>query len=459
VGSLALAVVAALALGTAAAPAQAVVVLPPVPGPGLPPVPTPPIPIPPVPTPVPTPPVPTLPVPTPPVPGPVPPVPPAVSEVDARIAGALSARATAAAFGPRFAGQVTDVATGAVVWSSGASAPLKPASTAKLVTATAALSVYGPQHRFTTTVRRGTSWGQLLLVGAGDPSLSGADLTVLARSTAAQLRQRGVRSARVWFDDSLFPAPSRATGWKSGYVPTDVRAVRALVVDERHAADTSLDAARAFASRLRAAGITVTGIGRSRAPRSAPVISTVRGQRLDAIVTKMLLTSDNDHAEALHRLVAVGTGRPATWAGAAAAQREVLAGLGVALTPRQLYDGSGLSQSARLTAAQLVDVVATLLDPARPALRSVATSSLPVSGLTGTLKASTGRFTRAPSACAAGLVHAKTGTLDDAVALAGWTTDAAGSVKAFAFVVNGRGDSITLKRRVDALAATITGCY
>ena len=379
-------------------------------------------------------------------------LPPIVSPVDARIASALTARVTPAAFGTRVAGQVVDVATGAVVWEKNPRWLLKPASTTKLVTATDALATYGPRHRFTTSVRRGSSWGQVVLVGGGDPSLSSGDLAVLARGTAAQLSVRGVTRVKVWFDDSLFPAPSSAPGWKAKYVPTDVRAVRALVVDERHGVDTSLDAALAYAARLRRAGIEVIAVGRGRALRGSPLVADVRGDRLDAIVARMLLTSDNDHAEALHRLVALGVGAPPTWAGSAAAQRSVLAGQGVTVGPRQLYDGSGLSRGDRLSAAQLVTLVTHVLG-------SSADFPLPVSGVSGTLRASLGRFKTAPSACAVGRVHAKTGSLDDAVALAGWTTDADGFVKAFAFVVNGRGDSLTLKRRVDTLAATVTGCY
>jgi D-alanyl-D-alanine carboxypeptidase/D-alanyl-D-alanine-endopeptidase (penicillin-binding protein 4) len=55
-------------------------------------------------------------------------------------------------------------------------------------------------------------------------------------------------------------------------------------------------------------------------------------------------------------------------------------------------------------------------------------------------------------------VFAKTGTLSDVVSLAGWTTGADGRVKVFAFMVNGRTSSTTLKQDVDMLAATVTGC-
>ena len=87
-------------------------------------------------------------------------------------------------------------------------------------------------------------------------------------------------------------------------------------------------------------------------------------------------------------------------------------------------------------------------------------SGLPIAGKTGTLRASYGRFTAATSKCAVGAVHAKTGTLSDAVALAGWTRGLDGQVKTFAFVINGKPTSTTLMRQnIDMLAATVTGCY
>ncbi len=58
-----------------------------------------------------------------------------------------------------------------------------------------------------------------------------------------------------------------------------------------------------------------------------------------------------------------------------------------------------------------------------------------------------------------GRVFAKTGTLNDVVSLAGWTTGADGRVKVFAFMVNGKTSTTTLKQNVDMLAATVTGCY
>jgi D-alanyl-D-alanine carboxypeptidase/D-alanyl-D-alanine-endopeptidase (penicillin-binding protein 4) len=138
-----------------------------------------------------------------------------LSATDTRMSTTLSRRLTAAGLGSKFSGTVVDLGTGATVWSRRGDTALMPASTTKLVTATNALSVYGPTHRFTTTVRRGSTWHDVVLVGSGDPSLSGADLSVLAKATAAQVRAHGSRTVRVWADDYLFVRPSLARGWTS----------------------------------------------------------------------------------------------------------------------------------------------------------------------------------------------------------------------------------------------------
>jgi D-alanyl-D-alanine carboxypeptidase/D-alanyl-D-alanine-endopeptidase (penicillin-binding protein 4) len=113
-----------------------------------------------------------------------------------------------------------------------------------------------------------------------------------------------------------------------------------------------------------------------------------------------------------------------------------------------------------VTGLQLARIVTNVFEPGNAtSLQLLRTNAgLPVSGRTGTLQAAYGRFTAATSRCAVGKVHAKTGTLSDAVSLSGWTVGADGRVKAFAFIVNGRPATLALKQSVDMLAATVVGC-
>jgi D-alanyl-D-alanine carboxypeptidase/D-alanyl-D-alanine-endopeptidase (penicillin-binding protein 4) len=378
---------------------------------------------------------------------------------DRRIARMLTRRATPRLFGRYFSGTVIDVASNKVVWSRYGGTGRMPASTTKLVTATNALNVFGPDHRFTTTVRSSADHRTMTLVGAGDPSLSTADLRALARQTAANAKAQNLTWVRVRFDDYRFARPTLATGWKASYGPGDVRWVRALVVDGHHVNDTSRDAAGVFARLLAAEGVRVSSVYRARAEGGSPVVATLQGDRLDEIDRQMMLVSDNDHAEALHRLVARQAGYPATWTGARTAQRVVLARDGVRLPTTALRDGSGLSRSDRLTSTQLARVVDNILESGQTDLAVLRSGGLPVAGRTGTLRASLGRFSTAPAKCAAGEVVAKTGSLRDAVTLAGYTRGTDGRLKAFAFLVNYKTADRTLRRHVDALAATVNGCY
>jgi len=383
---------------------------------------------------------------------------PALSKTDARIDAMLTVRATNKQLGPDLTGVVTDARSGQELWVQWRSSPQLPASTTKLVTAVNALSVFGPAHRFTTTVRKGSTWGKVVVVGAGDPSLSYGRMKVLAAATAKAVRARGIRRVYVQVDDSLFPRPSLAHGWKSTYMPTDVSPVRALVVSQHTRWDTSIDAGKVFSNLLATYGVRTVAVQRARAARTAPVLASVQSPRLDGIVKGMLLPSDNDYAEALHRLVALRAGYPATWAGAAAAQRKVLKDQGVDLGTSRLYDGSGLSRADRLTAKQLVAILSLPLDGNHPRLVSLL-SSLPVAGRSGTLAARYLRYTTWPTRCAVGLVEGKTGSLSGVITLAGYARGADGRTKAFAFLANGVPSTLTTRRAVDKLASTVTGCW
>ncbi len=383
---------------------------------------------------------------------------PLLSNTDQRIDAMLTVRATSNQLGSDLTGLVTDGVSRQLLWSQRRSTRQLPASTTKIVTAANALTVFGPAHRFTTTVRKGSTWAKVVVVGAGDPSLSRANMASLAQQTAADVRAHKVSRVTVQVDDSLFPRPSLAYGWKSNYMPTDVSPVRALVVSQHRRWDTSLDAGKVFSELLANYGVRTRAIERARAPKGSPVLATVQGRRLDSIVKSMLLPSDNDYAEALHRLVARKAGYPATWSGAAAAQRKVLAGLGIDLGTSRLYDGSGLSRADRLTARQLVSVLSLPLDGNHPKLVSLL-SSLPVSGRTGTLAANYLRYVTWPTRCAVGLIEGKTGSLSGVITLAGYARGADGRTKAFAFLANGVPSTLTTRRAVDKLATTVTGCW
>ena len=187
--------------------------------------------------------------------------------------------------------------------------------------------------------------------------------------------------------------------------------------------------------------------------------SRTYGEDLATQVGFMLRTSDNDAAEVLHRMVAVQTGYPATWEGAAEAQVAALSTLGVTIGHGRVHDGSGLSRADRLSPAEVVAVLSLPFADTRPNLASLRSGSLAVAGVTGTLGPAYLRYRSGPTSCAQGLIEAKTGSLSGVIALSGRAVGADGRVKLFSFLLNRVPSTLATRRAVDKLATTVTGCW
>lgn len=369
----------------------------------------------------------------------------------------LFSRGSAAQIGASASGQVVDAATGRVLWAKNPTTARTPASNQKVVTAFVALASMGASARLTTPVLQVPSQpATVYLKGAGDPALSSSQLTSMADTVATKVKAQGLTSVAVVVDDSLFPAPTNALGWKPEWVPGTVAPVRSLVVDQANVADTSMHAGQAFATRLKAAGVPASSVIRGVAPGTAVTIASATSPTVGQLVQTMLNASHNDYAEALHRLSALRRGLPASWDGARTNAAQVLASAGVDRVGLVVNDGSGLSRTGRMTPLTAVDLLATIR--ATPAHDSVvfAAAGMPTSGVSGTLAS---RYLTAPTSCALGDVRAKTGTLGDVVALSGVSVGVDGRERLFSVIVNGVSSTAAARDDVDALAATSTGCY
>ncbi|MGW0708141.1 D-alanyl-D-alanine carboxypeptidase/D-alanyl-D-alanine endopeptidase [Streptomyces sp. NPDC002643] len=386
-----------------------------------------------------------------------------VTELNAaeqQIADNLNTRSQDTRLGSSLSGVVIDAKSDKVVWGHNATTALMPASNTKLATATAALTVLGPNHRFTTKVVYGD--GTLTLVGGGDRSLTTDDLDALAKTAVAGLKSAGLTSVKVRIDDSLFPEPTLATGWNTGYYPDSVAPVRALVVDSHNVDDTSLDAGGVFAKLLAERGVTVDGdVTRGVVGKGYVPVATHTSDKLSTLVKHMLKVSDNDDAETLLRMTALGAGRSATFEDGTAVVREVLTRYGVSLDNFAIHDGSGLSRSNAIPAQTIADILDLAADPRHAQTLKYIVDGLPVSGEAGaTLGPEWGRFDTADSSCAVGQVKAKTGTLTGAIALSGLTKAADGNWKVFSFIENGStANPNDIKDALDGLAATVNGCW
>ena len=377
--------------------------------------------------------------------------------------------------GPDPGAVVVDLGTGTALLSRDASTERAPASVAKLATGAAALLRLDPDSRLRTRVVAGASPGELVLVGAGDASLSSrrpsgryfplrASLPALADAVVAGLRAGGPEPVTVAVDDSLFTGPAVSPDWPATYVGSGVVSpVSALSVDAgrvsptadtRHA-DPALAAGRDLARLLVRRGVTVTGdVARAAAPARATEVAAVESPTVAELVELMLQTSDNDLAEALLRLVAIGSDRPGTFVDGRAVVSEVLDELGVSGPATSLLDGSGLARGSLVAPETLVRLLAVAADGSRPQLWHLLTG-MPVAGFTGTLAARFGPGVVAGDA-GAGEVRAKTGTLTGVSTLAGTATVDDRPV-AFVVMANGVTDTLAARAALDRFAALVAG--
>ena len=336
----------------------------------------------------------------------------------------------------RSAALAVDLSTGKVLYGRNQSLSLAPASNEKLPLTYALLTTLGPTFRIDTEVLgegqlEGTIWqGDLVLRGYGDPSLSTADLRVLAQ----QVRAQGIRrvSGSIRGDESYFDGRRTVSGWKASFYGDESPPLSALVVDRDRpfgvvAREPALAAATVFRKALKAAGVAVTGpdtVG-SVAEFSMPLAS-VSSPTLAALIRFMDRESDNFTAEMLLKALGAAQSDHGTSAAGAAVVTNALSDAGIPLAGVHIVDGSGLSRLDRLTAGALVGILQASW--ADPAVRPIFLSALPVAGVNGTLE---DRMRRAP---ARGNVRAKTGTTNDASALSGYVKDR----YVFAVLQNGR---------------------
>jgi D-alanyl-D-alanine carboxypeptidase/D-alanyl-D-alanine-endopeptidase (penicillin-binding protein 4) len=381
----------------------------------------------------------------------------------AGLSAAVSPLLSSLALGRRVGLDVIDLGTGQALYSRATGSAFAPASTAKLAVAVAALHVLGPGARIATRVVAGPAASSVILVGGGDPTLAAArppasdypqpaTLQSLAAVTAAALRARGQDAIRLGYDTSLFTGPAFASGWSPSYVTSgNVTAITSVEVDQGRLTRTGMpqdaddpanneprstapaaNAAAAFARFLTAAGIRVLGPAtQAHAAAGSATLASVSSPPVAEIVQWMLTESNNVIAEDLARQVAIATGHPASFSGAAAAELAVLRGLGVT-SGVQLVDGSGLSPRDRLTPAAEVQLLG--LAAAQPRLRAVITG-LPVAGFSGTL-APGGSVFGEMGRGALGVVRAKTGNLNTVAALAGIAYARDGQLLGFAMMAD-----------------------
>ncbi|MFL6161574.1 MAG: D-alanyl-D-alanine carboxypeptidase/D-alanyl-D-alanine-endopeptidase [Jatrophihabitantaceae bacterium] len=386
----------------------------------------------------------------------------------AGVAAVLAAPLTAPELGPSVSAQVLDAQTGNSLYGQRAEASVAPASTSKLFTAAALLTVHQPTDRFSTSVVAGASPGTVVLVGGGDPTLSAAPAgqqpaypeagRIFELAGKVRTALGGTAVTRVLVDDSLFTGPTTAPGWAPEDAPSSYASpITAAMVDGGRDAPAAVirsgtpDLA-AGAALARALGGAPVSLG--TAPAGARLLGGEQSAPVGVLVEQMLRDSDNVLAEVLSRQVALAAQRPASFAGGAAAIRDTLAPLGIAVGTG-MRDGSGLSVLDRAPADALSQVLVKAAATDQPRLRPVL-SGLSVAGWDGSL-VEQDRFTGA-AAIADGAVRAKTGSLTGVSAMAGVVTDADGRQLVFAFIADRAPAEGPTRAAIDRLAAALVPC-
>jgi len=409
------------------------------------------------------------------------------SDAPAPTPDALAAQLTpllaSPALGTGVSAEVVDVATGESLFAADPTSPSTPASTAKLLTAVAALTTLDPADTLTTTVVQGSSPGEVVLVGGGDVTLSrtsSGDEGVYPG--AAHLDDLAAQVRAAWDADPSNPPLTKlildasyfgGDEWEPSWDPVEredgyMSNVTALQVDGDRANPQKQDSPRstdpigragqAFLQALRDAdtdGEVADDVAftTGTAVSQANPLGEVASQPVRSIINYMLKVSDNTMAEMLARIVS----KESALNGSAASLQQAIpsalfAGYQIPQAGLTIKDGSGLSEFNAVppeTVAQLLIQVNS-----RANNLDVIFDGLPVAGQSGTLAS---RFT-GPNAVAAGKVVAKPGWLASEYSLGGTVIAADGTPLGFAFYAIRDGITRDARAALDDLPTGVFTC-
>ncbi len=226
------------------------------------------------------------------------------------------------------------------VAASATDGPLIPASTQKLLTATASLDVLGPDFRYETKAvapaapRNGTV-SRMWLVGSGDPGIStpeGAarlaaspltkgDQTSSLATLADEIVAAGVHAipGGIAGDDSRYEGTRYLPVWPDHYrTDREIGPLGALTVNDGFtgpdgsgaaADEPAVNAAQQLTRLLEARGVAVGAASHDKAPNDTTTVATLRSPKLTDILAGFLASSDNLTGELLPRELAAHSGK------------------------------------------------------------------------------------------------------------------------------------------------------
>ena len=344
------------------------------------------------------------------------------------------------------------------IYANNPSTLLIPASNNKVFTTAAALTKLSGQYQLRTPVL-GNSIGPeldtLRVVGQGDPSFSSSQLRTLTQ----QLKQKGIRRVNLLIgDDTVFRGEPYNPFWATRHRGEGYAApVNSLLVNENNIFDSSVPNpgnyfVGEFRKILTASGIQViqsTLVKRTPASASEIELAAVLSPPLSQLINETNQNSNNVYAEAI--LKTLGRLQEPnsldTSASGVNAVRSILSGLDVNPNRYSMVDGSGLAERDRASAEAFVQTLqAMALQPEAQTFRR----SLAVAGRSGTLT------NRMGNTSAAGVVSAKTGTLQGAVGLSGYINPPNYVPLVFSIIVNSDNSASTLRGAIDEMVVILS---
>lgn len=186
-------------------------------------------------------------------------------------------------------------------------------------------------------------------------------------------------------------------------------------------------------------------------PNNLDYIITASSLPLADLIKPLLKDSNNLYADSLHKKLGEKHFGVGSYAYGVQAQQAILTKMGVPFELNRVFDGSGASRYNLLSPNQLVSLLTTLhQDNCNYDLMH---NALPISGVSGTLK---NRFKAENTVIGKNKIFAKTGSLKNTSALAGYIHTDSNKTYAFALMIQGEQLKMRkIKAKEDELLAEI----
>ncbi|KGA14907.1 hypothetical protein GM50_18615 [freshwater metagenome] len=286
-----------------------------------------------------------------------------------------------------------DASTGEQLFESNGYAMRKPASTLKLLAGVAVAQYLDPQMRFQTSLALSDKTNSVVVQGEMDPwaTFSAYNAKRLGQTSLKYLAYR----AHTELEAQAGAPVKKMTIYYNGIYDGEARNMKGYLKTRK------VYVILKPVTAVQAQNLTIEPVMNSSSPT------------VDQMTHYFMQWSDNVLSDRLSRIAAKVAGFNGNVEGIAQVYRKVLVDLEIESSKLVVKDGSGLSHDNRVSAKLLGDLLFKIYKDPRFA---AVIESLPDGGVNGTLNE---RFIKtAPNAV--GLVHAKTGTLNGTVTLAGY---------------------------------------